>query len=226
MRRSSSSGSASRSRALLGLLLVALAAGDAAAAKKRVVVIPFSGPGAGPAEAAVTRVVRRRHSVVPAQKYTAMKKKLGLSKPTDRNVARISARLKVDAVVVGTVERSRGRFKLTVRVREGKSGEFAETITLPLKSRRLSKRAAGATPTRRTRTRKRTNPTRGRPKRTPRRTRKTRIRAPRRARSARRNPPMSRPPRRPTPARRTSRPPTTWSPTARCAAAASTWRPG
>src|SRR6266511_699690 len=83
--------------AALGLLLVA----SSAWAKKRVVVLDFTGPQSGKAEAAVVSAVKKKHTIVSSSQYAKAKKRLKAKKQTNKNVAKIAAEIQVDAVVSG-----------------------------------------------------------------------------------------------------------------------------
>ena len=123
-------------RRLLALVALglALAGGAASAGAARVVVLGFSGPKAGKAQRAVERVVARRHDLVSAGQWNKAAAKLRAKKPTNKNVAKVAAKLQVDAIVTGQVVRRGPRYALRVVVREGASGRVAETIGVALKA--------------------------------------------------------------------------------------------
>lgn len=138
---SRSNGSA-RNR-LLGLLVAGavLLAASPAWAKKRVVVLGFSGPQSGKAEAAVAKVVKKKHTIISAKKYSQAQKKLRLKKPSNGNVAKIAAEIQADAIVSGQVKRKGARWSLVLKVREGATGKVIDTINIPLRAPRVDARA-------------------------------------------------------------------------------------
>jgi hypothetical protein len=130
----------SRTVAVLVGLAVVLAAAPAFA-KKRVVVLGFSGPQAGKAEAAVASVVGSRHTVVSAGQYAKAAKRLRLRKPSNPNVAKIAREIQVDAIVLGAMKRKGTRWSLALIVREGRSGAAIASMTIPLRAPRIDARA-------------------------------------------------------------------------------------
>jgi hypothetical protein len=148
MSTSRSSGSA-RSRLaprlLAGLVaLAALAAGTEALADRRVVIDRFTGPQAARNQAQVRQVVARRHQVVPTTDWRRAQRRLKATSATNRNVARVAADRKVDAVLTGSVRRVRGRWQAQIVVRAGKTGRVVETVRVPLRSPRIDARAQQA----------------------------------------------------------------------------------
>jgi hypothetical protein len=121
----------------LGVCLVA-GAGTATAAKRRIVVIDFGGTQASKFQRDVESVLEKKHSVVPGDKYDATAKKLGATKPTAKNVAKVARRLNTDGVLIGFVKRKGARYELTLQLREGKSGEFVATVKVRARKAKLS----------------------------------------------------------------------------------------
>lgn len=118
-------------RLLCTLLFAAIALAPALAeAKRRVVILDFSGSKAEVFQEDVAAVIEEDHSVVTHDKYVRAAEKLDADKPTDDNVAKVTARLNADGLVIGTVKRRRGRYTLEVKLREGRSGKFVKTVTI------------------------------------------------------------------------------------------------
>ncbi len=121
--------------------LCVLLAASSAWAKKRVVVLDFTGPQSGKAEAAVVAAVKKKFTVVSSAQYTKAQKKLKAKKQTDKNVAKIAAEIQVDAVVSGTVKKKGGKWTLTLIVREGASGRVKGSPKIALRAPRIDQRA-------------------------------------------------------------------------------------
>lgn len=121
---------------IFGALLLAPAL---ASAKKRVVVIEFTGKRGPGFTRAVAEIIGEKHSVVPGERFDRTADRMDAAKPTDDNVARVSARMNVDGVVIGSVKRQRGRYVIKVMLREGRSGEFVKTVTITPRRLRLTR---------------------------------------------------------------------------------------
>ncbi len=134
MKNWKSTGSASNRQAHLALriaiILAILSAPIAALAGKRIVVLDFEGPRARSFHRAVERIVEKKHNVISHRKYMRVAKRLKAGRPTAENVQRVTAELSADGVVVGVVERRRGRYVLTLKLRAGADGAFGEDIVV------------------------------------------------------------------------------------------------
>jgi TolB-like protein len=126
-------------RILAALIVGALLLTPALAfAKKRVVVIEFTGTKGDDFTEAVADVIEEDHSVVSGDRYNRTADRMDAAKPTDENVAKVSARMNVDGVVVGSVKRRGSRYQVKVMLREGRSGEFVKTVTITTRRTRLT----------------------------------------------------------------------------------------
>jgi hypothetical protein len=122
----------------IGLLLAG--AGHASAAKKRVAVLDFTGPKAAKFQASVLKILKKTATVVSQKAFTkAAKKVKGFSMDAE-GVAKVSRRLELAGVVSGKVVKKKGKYKLTIKVREGQEGEFLEeSLTVSARAPRLTK---------------------------------------------------------------------------------------
>ena len=122
----------------LGLLMAG--AGHASAAKKRVAVLDFTGPKAAKFQASVLKILKKTAKVVSQKAFTkAAKKVKGFSMDAE-GVAKVARRLELAGVVSGKVAKKKGKYKLTIKVREGQEGEFLEeSLTVSAKAPRLTK---------------------------------------------------------------------------------------
>ena len=132
---------ARRAAALAALALLLVAGAPAAeAAKKRVVVLDFSGPRAGKFQPAVVKGLRKVATVIPQRRFTAAAKRVKRFKANAEGVSKVAQRLNAHGVLTGKVTRKRGRYTLTISIREGQSGEFvAEEIVVTTKRPRLTR---------------------------------------------------------------------------------------
>lgn len=143
----SSRSNASASRALLLLaglcaFALALSAGSPAAdaAKKKVVVLDFKGPKAAPVQKKVVALLKKTATVINQAKFTATSKKVKGFKANAAGVSKVAKKLKAHAVVSGKVTKKKAKYKLTIQVREGRSGDFVgDDIVVTMKGGKLSK---------------------------------------------------------------------------------------
>ncbi len=127
---------------LVALVFVAvgLAAG-AAEARKQVVVEKLGGRGTRYVQPAVEEVVARENDLASAATFhrTATKKRISLRK--NAGWAKVAKQLSVDAIVSGTIKKTtfkgtKTQYKLTLAVREGRSGSAIDAVTVILPSER------------------------------------------------------------------------------------------
>jgi len=124
----SSRSKASTSRRWLVLAFLLCTLGVAHADRRRVVVMPFDGEKAEKFHDAVVKLVKKSHSVIPVDKYTSTADDLSASKLNEKNVKKVSKKLKLDGVVTGTVEKRRDEYILRIKVRAGTTGEFVGNV--------------------------------------------------------------------------------------------------
>jgi hypothetical protein len=120
-------------------LVVLLLALPAVAAAKKVVVEKLGGRGTRYVQVTVEEVVKRENAVASptAFRNTAKRKKVSLRK--DAGWAKVSKQMGVDAIVSGDFKKAgRKAWKLTLSVREGRSGSAMETVTVTLATARPS----------------------------------------------------------------------------------------
>ncbi|MCE9572626.1 MAG: hypothetical protein K8W52_05675 [Deltaproteobacteria bacterium] len=120
------------------MLALLVAASSAHAGKKRVVVLDFDGPKGDQFQEQVEAVLKKAATLVAADKWSDAADELGVKKMTAKGVAKVAAKLRIDGVVVGSVDRRGSRYFVHVRLREGKSGEFVSEVELVVRSGKLS----------------------------------------------------------------------------------------
>ncbi len=106
--------------------------------------MPFKGQGEQvlAVEAAVEQVVRDEHTFISGARVIGTARKMGLTKVTDRNLARVSAKLQVDALLYGNVSQEDGVTTLKVLVRSGRSGApVGEPFTVKFKGTEIEGKA-------------------------------------------------------------------------------------
>ena len=140
---SNASATSNRRRFLIALVALGLlmsGAGRASAAKKRVALLDFTGPKAAKFQASVLKVLKKSAKVISQKAFTkAAKKVKGFSMDAE-SVAKVAKRLELAGVVSGKVAKKKGKYKLTIKVREGQEGEFLEeSIVVSVKAAKLSK---------------------------------------------------------------------------------------
>jgi hypothetical protein len=131
-------------RVLLALLIAlgALAAPASAEARKRIVVLEIKGPGGEGIARQLDALVERRHTTVTSDRFARTARELRAAQPTDENIARVARDLAIDGVVVGEILERDDSYRLTVQLREGRTGKFVQTIAVRLEEPELSRAAA------------------------------------------------------------------------------------
>ncbi|HUS66048.1 MAG TPA: hypothetical protein VMZ28_15955 [Kofleriaceae bacterium] len=122
-------------------LALSLSARDAdAAKKKKVVVLDFKGPKAAPVQKKVVLLIKKMATIVTQAKFTATAKKVKGFKANAAGVAKVAKKLKAHAVVSGKVTKKKAKYKLTIQVREGRSGDYVgDDIVVTMKGGKLTK---------------------------------------------------------------------------------------
>ena len=110
---------------LVGAVILSIT--GSALAEKRIVVLDFVGPRTAKYQAAVTTMIKKKHTVITGKSYARTARKLDAAKPTTTNVAAVAQELEADGVLIGIVKKKRGRYTLRLRLRTGADGEFTET---------------------------------------------------------------------------------------------------
>lgn len=95
-----------------------------AAAEKRIVVLQFEGPKAAKFRKQVGKMLAKDNSIVSSRKYERAARELHARSQNKRNVRRVAKKIGADGVVVGEVKEKRGKYRLEVRIRSGRSGAY------------------------------------------------------------------------------------------------------
>ncbi len=86
---------------------------------------------------AIEDLLGERYDVVSGKRYRKAAKRLRAQKLKPSHVAKVAAKLGVDAVVTGTLKRKgKKRYLLKLRLRDGATGKTLEKFTLKLRSRK------------------------------------------------------------------------------------------
>jgi hypothetical protein len=125
MMNSRSIASISRLLAVAVAVAAVLGVGRVAeAGRKRVVVLEFEGPRSEKFHDDLVRLIKKTHTVVPAEKWNGAAEQLGAGTRSGRDVKKVARKLKIDAVVEGKIEKRRDEFIIRLKLRAGKSGEL------------------------------------------------------------------------------------------------------
>jgi len=144
---SRSNGSASRAIRrgagfLVLLLVLGAGVGGAEAARKKLVVLAFKGPKASRAQRGVVRVLKPSTTIVSGRAFLRAAREVEGYSPDASGVAKVATRLKAHGVLTGKVQKRGSKYKLTLQVLEGRSGEvIGDGIVVPLKRGRLDSAA-------------------------------------------------------------------------------------
>ena len=123
----------------LGLALVA-SGGAASAAKKRVAFLDFTGPKAAKFQAPVLKILKKSAKVVSQKAFDKASRKVKKFSMDAEGIAKVAKRLELAGVVTGKVSKKKGKYKLTIKVREGQEGEpLEDSINVTVTAPRLSK---------------------------------------------------------------------------------------
>src|ERR1041384_6012885 len=117
--------SASTSRVLTALVVccaVLAMAGVAGAERKRVVVLELEGPKADKFHDDLVKLLGKTHTVVPTAKWNGTADELDASAGTEKNLKKGARKLKIDAIVEGSIEKRRNDFIIRLKLREGRTG--------------------------------------------------------------------------------------------------------
>ena len=143
MTNSRSIASTSKLAAIAVAVAAVLAAGRVAeAGRKRVVVLDFDGPRGDKFHDDLVRLIKKTHTVVPADKWTGAADQLGAGTLSGKDVKKVARKLKIDAIVEGKIEKRRDEFIIRLKLHGGKSGELVgDSIDTKAEGPRLDGRA-------------------------------------------------------------------------------------
>ena len=121
----SSRSSTSKNRALTVLAVLCLLVSTAwAGGKKRVVVLDFEGDNAEELHGDVVKLLKKSYTVVSVSKLNDKAEELGATKVTEKNVKKVAAKLKVDGVIQGKIDKRRDEYIIKLKLRSGTTGEI------------------------------------------------------------------------------------------------------
>ena len=112
-----------------------------AEARKRLVVLEVDGPGGERILRQLDQLLDQRHATVTEARFSQRARELDAEAPTDANFARVARHLALDGVVDGEIVERDDSYRLTVRLREGRTGAFVLTIAVRLESPELTRAA-------------------------------------------------------------------------------------
>ncbi len=110
--------------------------------RRRVVVLEVAGPGGERITRQLDLLVERRHTTITGARFSRTSREMSATERTDENIARVARNLAIDGVVVGEVVERGDSYRLTVRLREGRTGRFVQTIAVRLETPELTRAAA------------------------------------------------------------------------------------
>lgn len=88
---------------------------------------------------AVTEVVESRYDLVSSRSYVKTARKLDATSKGDQDIRKVSRELDIDALVHGEfVKRAKNKYELRLSLRAGSSGEEFDSVSVKLRSKRLS----------------------------------------------------------------------------------------
>ena len=144
----SSRSNASASKQILVALGFLLAlGGNASAAKKRIAFLDFTGPKAAKFQAPILKILKKSAKVVSQKAFDKASKKVKKFSMDGEGIAKVAKRLELAGVVSGKVAKKKGKYKLTIKMREGQEGEFLEdavvvTVAAPKLNKAQEKKIA------------------------------------------------------------------------------------
>jgi hypothetical protein len=143
MKNSRSIASTSKLLAVAVAVAAVLGAGRVAeAGRKRVVVLEFEGPRSEKFHDDLVRLIKKTHTVVPAEKWNGTAEQLGAGTRSGRDVKKVARKLKIDAIVEGKIEKRRDEFIIRLKLRAGRSGEpIGDSIDTKAEGPRIDGRA-------------------------------------------------------------------------------------
>lgn len=114
----------------------------AAAPERRIAVLDVEGDHDDGIRDAITDVLADTYRVLPGRDYGKKAKQLDAASLEPADIVRVAAKLKLAAVVSSQLRKRNGRYELTLRVHEGRSGRVAKTLSVDLKKRGVSPKVA------------------------------------------------------------------------------------
>ncbi len=101
-------------------------------------VVPFNGPGAKTAEAAVVRTLRKKATIVPQTSWTKSARKLFAPSHSAEDISAVAEDVGAQIVITGLIKKDGRRWELSIGVRDGKTGKTHDRLRYPLKGPRLT----------------------------------------------------------------------------------------
>ncbi len=129
---------------LVGTLLAGCAGLHSEPDKPRVAVLEIRGAKSAELQNTILDILGEDYAIVYEDEYRDIARELKAKRMKRRHVKKVARRLGVEAVIYGkVVKRSRRKYTLSLRVREGKSGRLVKKLHIPVRKRRkLSKKNA------------------------------------------------------------------------------------
>jgi hypothetical protein len=131
-----------RTVVVIAAALISLAAPASAAADRRIAVLEIEGARTPRLQQALTQLVKSQHEVLRSTSYRDAARRLRAPRMTPKDIKRVCAYLELDGVLEGTLVSEGGRYKLTLRLRSGKSGAIEWKQAMYLNAPRLSDKIA------------------------------------------------------------------------------------
>jgi hypothetical protein len=126
-----------------GLLILAVVlggtAGGADAARKRIVVLDITGPKGAKVQRGVVKLLKKDATIIGKKAYVAAAKQVEGYAPDAGGVSKVARVLQAHGVITGKVSKRGRKYRLTLQIVEGRSGEVVgDGISVALKRGRLN----------------------------------------------------------------------------------------
>ncbi|MCX5743530.1 MAG: hypothetical protein NT062_13640 [Proteobacteria bacterium] len=107
-----------------------------AGGRKRLVVLDFEGPKAEKFQEDVIKLLKKNHTVLSTEKWTAAAEELDAAKVTEKNVKKVAKKLKIDGVIEGKIEKRRDEYIIKIKLC-GKDGDIVGKVDTKSESSKL-----------------------------------------------------------------------------------------
>ena len=105
--------------------------------RKGIVVVQFAGPKSTRWRNTTIRVIKKQHKLVKDALYAKKAYELEATNPTPDNIALVAQAIRADGILIGTIERKRRRYIVTLKLRAGATGEIIKRTIFKSRSSRV-----------------------------------------------------------------------------------------
>ncbi|HEU0032963.1 MAG TPA: hypothetical protein VFQ53_20165 [Kofleriaceae bacterium] len=100
-------------------------------------MLPFEGEKAEKFHDAVSKLVKKSHTVIAAEKWESAAEELSATSLTDKNIKKVAKKLKVDGVIEGKISKRRDEYIIKLKLHAGTTGEVAGSVNTKAEGPRL-----------------------------------------------------------------------------------------